>query len=325
MRPARKSLKFIAPALFGFGFYCYQKRVKRSSVDLLKIGCAGALTQCASEVLFHFVDTVNVRCKGAQGRITSYSLLKSLLNEKGPKGLLSLFAGVNATFYASTLGGIVYFTLYKTSKSWIKKIWKTSKPGNDTFGSFLRYFVSAIMAEIVALTVYFPFELIKTRIQTSNHIYKYTSLPNAFGRIGRSSVEQHQNPLRAFYSGCAPFFAMFTLYTAIQFTCYEEMMRIFKVDQNSLQSEGNGKLISVFTSSVISGAIASLLTNWLEVFTIKRQINPKARIKDIWHEEGIAIFTKGILPRTLFNMCQSAMIFSLLGFWCNNYGIEFDG
>ncbi len=327
MRPFRhKAPRYIAPvAALATTFYLYQNWAKKTPGDTFKVGCAGALTQCVSEVVLHCIDTVNVRCKGGKGRIRSYSVIQNLLKEYGAKGLLKLFVGINATFYASAIGGIVYFTLYKKAKIFIKKIWKSDDNDKNAFRSFMRYFLAAIISEVAALVVYFPFEVMKTRLQTSNDRYKYKSLPDAFKKILHSSGERGPKSLMSLYSGCGPFFAMFTLYTAIQFTCYEEMMRILKIDESSLEPEWNIKMPKVLLASVISGAVASLSTNWLEVFTVKKQIDPTVSLRRIWKEEGSAIFTKGIFPRTLFNISQSALVFTCLGMWCKYYNIKFEG
>ena len=49
-------------------------------------------------------------------------------------------------------------------------------------------FIAATLAEIACLGAYYPFDLIKTRMQTSNQTYKYNSVLDAFFKIGKEST-----------------------------------------------------------------------------------------------------------------------------------------
>lgn len=44
-------------------------------------------------------------------------------------------------------------------------------------------FSAATIAELIALSFYYPFDLIKTRMQTSNEKYQYRSVIDAFMKI----------------------------------------------------------------------------------------------------------------------------------------------
>ena len=44
-------------------------------------------------------------------------------------------------------------------------------------------FLASALAEMVALVFYYPFDLIKTRMQTSNALYRYNNLFDACYRI----------------------------------------------------------------------------------------------------------------------------------------------
>ncbi len=45
------------------------------------------------------------------------------------------------------------------------------------------YASASTIAEVIALTVYYPFELIKVRFQTKNEVYQYHSVSEAFRKI----------------------------------------------------------------------------------------------------------------------------------------------
>ena len=308
-----KKLKQAALCMCVFSGFClFKKKHQHSDNEILKVGCAGALSQMVSELTLHCIDTVNVRCKGVKGSIRWYQMVEQIVTKEGWG---KFFVAINATFYASLFGGFIYFSLYKLMKSRLK----TGKESGESFSSFPRYFMSAITAEMAALTVYFPFELIKTRLQTSNNVYKYASLLDAFRKIINTSFDPRTWDPKALYSGSLPYFAMFTLYTTVQFSCYEEIMKLQKRNGN-----GSSEYSHLFKASILSGAIASLASNWLEVLTVKKQINPNALILDIFKEERFRILVKGITPRLLFNMFQSVIIFTLLDRLCHSYGVEFD-
>jgi len=313
---SRKHWRFL---LFGAvatpSWYLLNPKYKTLTMTEIKVGFAGALTQFISDSCFHFVDTVNVRCKGADSLVRWYSMVSEIWAKQGMKGF---FVGINATFCASLFGGFTYFTLYKFLKSKLKK-------GEDDgrFRSFLTDFGAAAIAEMVALLIYFPFELVKARLQTRNETFMYKNVQDAFKKIMYPTVDTKNPQISSLYSGSFPYFAMFILYTTVQFSCYEAVMRLLNKNDKHKANERK-KVPHIFAASILSGTIASLSTNWLEVITIRKQINAAVTIREIWNQERFALFVKGLTPRLTFNVCQSVMIFLILDHICRFINVQFE-
>ena len=68
-------------------------------------------------------------------------------------------------------------------------MWKddSSSKNNNYWTTFIISFISSAIAELVALTFYYPFDLIKTRMQiiSDHHIYKYNGVLDAFIKISQ--------------------------------------------------------------------------------------------------------------------------------------------
>lgn len=68
------------------------------------------------------------------------------------EGIIGFGRGIGAAIYGNYTSGFLYFTLYKYLKMTLPE-----------FGGY-RAFISAFIAEIVAILYQFPFDLIKCRI-----------------------------------------------------------------------------------------------------------------------------------------------------------------
>lgn len=280
----------------------------------LRVGLSGMTTQMVSDISFHFIDTVNVRLKGEQSLNRFTWIIRDIWKKAGYKGF---FYGIRATIFGSTLGGLTYFTLYKYLKA---------KIGHDKHAGPIKAFVidffAAAVAEAIALLVFFPFEMVKTRMQMDNRLFPYRDVFEALHRVTHPAPGDMR--LTRLYEGCAPYFAQFIVYTTAQFACYEAFMRVFrKTKRHTKDRYVPWKY--VFVASTASGMLASLMTNWLEVITIRKQIDPTQHVKDILHQEGAHILIKGIGPRIIYNVSQSVMVFFILTEMCRIYKVKFEG
>jgi hypothetical protein len=60
-------------------------------------------------------------------------------------------------------------------------------------------FFASFMAELLTLFFYYPYDLLKARLQTRNFIYKYKNLPHAFMK------EINESGFLSLYKGGLPF------------------------------------------------------------------------------------------------------------------------
>lgn len=183
--------------------------------------------------------------------------------------------------------GYIYFSMYKGIKFHLKEkdLFKTHK--ESTSAKALVYATSSTIAEITALCVYYPFELVKIRLLTRNDHFGYTSVTNAFYKIWKN------DGIKGLYRGVFTFFLAFMGQYTLQMVTYE-----LKIDSDKkkvgIKYFNEHENFYVIWASIISGVIAAILINALEVIVVRKQTTSGETFSKIYKEEGIKIFTKGI-------------------------------
>lgn len=93
-------------------------------------------------------------------------------------------------------------------------------------------FLSSALAEVIALPFYFPYDLIKTRMQTKPELYNYKNLADAFCKIYESPLKKDEikmggqvlTRLRRYYEGMGLYGGGYISFMAIEFCVYESIM-----------------------------------------------------------------------------------------------------
>ena len=176
---------------------CYKGMYSKNEV--FRLGVAGSLANVLVECGFHFVDTINVRTKVSESNDTSLKMMKKIYMKEG---IIGFSRGFSACFYGSIACGFIYFSLYKIFKSYFR----------DYFGSNVNmawvFFSASFVAEFFTLLVYYPFDLIKCRLQSKNYIFKYKNLPHAFRK------ELSEGSIGSLYKGSFPFLITYCLFVS---------------------------------------------------------------------------------------------------------------
>lgn len=105
-------------------------------------------------------------------------------------------------FYGSVICGFIYFSGFKLLKNYFSERMESTNP---TVAVFLASFI----AEFFTLLVYYPYDLVKCRLQSKNHYYKYNSVPHAFKK------EIQKGSILNLYKGSLPFLITHTLMVSI--------------------------------------------------------------------------------------------------------------
>ena len=83
---------------------------------------------------------------------------------------------------------------------------------------------------MAAIFIYYPFELIKTRMQTSQFYYQYNNVMDAFYKMWEQPISGNESPAklkRMFdrsYSGASSYAVMMIALMAIEFGLYETII-----------------------------------------------------------------------------------------------------
>eukprot|EP00347_Sterkiella_histriomuscorum_P010096 403338693 len=269
------------------------------------MGVAGSLANVIVEAGFHFVDTVNVRTKVHESNISSILMVKNIYTKEGLFGFLK---GFSACFYGSVACGFIYFSLYKLFKVYFKEFF------GETYNIAWTYFMASFAAEFFTLIVYYPYDLVKCRLQSKNYVFKYRNIPHAF------SKEIQQGSLLNLYKGSFPFLITYCMCVSIQFTIYEYIMKFYKIQYGDNFKDHEFRINMI--ASFLGGAIGSGLTNSFDVITINKQANPETNIKELIKKERFGLLTKGLLARVYYNSMQSIVFFNLVMYIGKIYNVE---
>lgn len=189
-------------------------------------------------------------------------------------------------YYGSIICGFIYFSSYKFLKNYLKDYFD-----KDSIAAMV--FVASFIAEFFTLIVYYPYDLIKCRLQSKNYHFKYRNIPHAFRKeIKRGSI-------LSLYEGCLPFLINHCLLVSIQFTIYEHVMQLYKRlhGENYHKKELEANCFAAF----LGGAIGGAATNGLDVLTINKQANPEISVVSLIKKENWGLFTKGLLARVSYH------------------------
>ena len=148
------------------------------------------------ESMFYCIDAVNMRSKVLSENVKFVDMVKTIYKNEGMHGL---YKGYSASYYSSILYGYMYFYIYKGLKVHMKE---TYDPQSTS--SFAMIYASAsTIAEVIALIIYYPYELVKVRFLTKNDVYGYHSVSDAFVKILR------KDSVQGLYRGVFAFFLTF--------------------------------------------------------------------------------------------------------------------
>lgn len=168
-------------------------------------------------------------------------MFKEILKYEGPGGLVR---GIEAAFYGAIIYGFTYFYFYKKFKEHYK-----TYIGESSAKMFM---ICSFMTQSFALIIFYPFDMIKVRLQTSNHIFKYKGLKDAFTRI----YYQNGNP-SGWFIGLPVYMLTYISNFTLQLTIYEILTARYKRNGDFKRNE----YACVFKASSMSGYVKKKLVD----------------------------------------------------------------
>ncbi|KAG0142689.1 hypothetical protein CROQUDRAFT_662260 [Cronartium quercuum f. sp. fusiforme G11] len=269
---------------------------------------AGGLAGISEHVVMYPVDSIKTRMqiitsttKGNPGTSASTEAYKTMLDTFRQvslnEGTKRLWKGVGSVVMGAGPAHAVYFGTYE--------IIKESLGGNQEGQQILATGIAGSMATIASDALMNPFDVIKQRMQVRGSQFK-TVLETA------RAVHQAEG-LRAFYISYPTTLTMTVPFTAVQFATYEELKRL--ANPTNLYSP-----LTHVVCGGISGAVGAAITTPLDVCKTLLQTkgtstdpaiqNCKGMIeacKLIYRTNGLAGFSRGIVPRVLTFMPSNAL------------------
>ena len=124
---------------------------------------AGTTVTVVVEFMTHAIDTLNMQSKVLMTQQSLY-LYKFYIIQK-VQSIIGKFTGVNAVVWGYASASVIYFYSYGKLKEAFNKS-QNGEPSSFWFTLYSSFLASAV-AELCCLPIYYPFDLIKTRMQTS--------------------------------------------------------------------------------------------------------------------------------------------------------------
>jgi hypothetical protein len=336
-------------SLVGFGlFYIHHHRQRMN--ETVRLIAAGIATHIVVDFVTYFGDKINTKVKVENFYKKKDMALKDVnfffekqfmhfrqakqIKRKRNIAQKSLghylgefhFRGIQAAMVFVTINSIIFYGLYKNLKYFLKE-----KFG---FSGFFNFFMSAGIAQFVAMVFAFPLENIKTRMQASN--FHYDSFFKYYKKLIKGKPWSIVfNNIKNEYSGFVSHLLLYVVYESVTFGIYETIMKYYskKVkngkNENSKNSidELNNPLLEmenpthddihdvnfniVILASVISGLVSAIVTNPIDVYQINKQVNPKFSMNQLNKENIMTGMKERIYFITFLNLCTFLFLESI--------------
>jgi hypothetical protein len=262
---------------------------------------SGGIARC----FVHPLDTVKAKIQvqqmGKNGGLSLFQAIRFTLKNEGFSGL---YKGLSVAVFGSLPATCLYFTTYELAKSALL----------DKASPFLVYLISGVAAEAVSCLFFVPVDVIKERLQVQENLklYKYEGGRDAFKTIMKNEG------LRGIYKAYGATVGSFGPFSALYFLFYEKLKEFCVGEQKEI-----GFLASLTCAST-SGALASFLTNPLDIAKVRMQVvratgnslfpykNMLHGIQLIYTNEGFKALFQGSLARILFHTPNTAIVMSLM-------------
>ena len=118
-----------------------------------------------------------------------------------------------------------------------------------------------------------------------------------------------------------PFLTTYATFVTLQFSIYERYMQYFR-EKLGPESFAKQELKINSQAGLLAGVFAAACTNSLEDITVAKQTNPETVIRKLIQEQGMSLFTKGLMARISYNAGQSVVFFNLVLYIGKLYDVE---
>lgn len=265
----------------------------------LQDSVAGMSGGFAGKVVEYPLDTIKVRLQTLESSSRShrrppwwrYGL--SMLQQEGFR---PLYHGLPLPLVGAMLESACMFSIVHQMK-WI--LFGTSNTVNTSNTSVWQTSVAGACAGILTGTLLTPMELVKCRLQLPQAPYR-----NTWDCITRSV---HHEGVSVLWRGYGPTLVREIPGTAIWFGTYESMLRIWTESPHSAQAW------QILVSGGMSGLAYHVALFPVDTIKTRCQTDPDATIRrviqNVWHEQGVAGFYRGIVPTALRALLGNATVF----------------
>ena len=285
----------------------------QENISQLKVLLSGYITGCITRTLIHSIDTTKARLQVMKSKLSLSEFSKTgftrtLVNTYKQEGIRGLYRGLGISVLAGGPATALYFYTYDRSKNYLSSLTKTQN-------SFWVLFTSGIIAEICSCVLWVPIDVIKERqqVMTLLKTYHYSSSIDAIRQIHATEG------IPALYRAYGATILTFGPFTGISLALYDKLKQWFGF------THGQQTFAQSVLLSGISGVVASIVTNPVDVVKVRMQVqraeskgqdpshgrfgyrNSFQGMVKLFGNEGFFGLFRGLFARMLFGTMSAAL------------------
>lgn len=273
---------------------------------VVKSFLAGSFSGTCSTVLFQPLDLVKTRIQvpnGASGPVGILSIVDTVVRQEK---LVGLWRGLVPSMSRCVPGIGIYFSTIHYLRT--------------NFESDQKRAVESILigaaARTVSVVTVIPFTVIKTRFESGK--FNYKSMFDAFTETYKCAGP------RALFSGMAPTLMRDVPFSGLYYMFYSRL----KTGIDECGYGSTDKSVLYFCCGIMSGMMASMITQPADVIKTHMQLSPKEHrkilltVKYLYDKGGLRGFFCGIIPRTLRRTLMAAMAWTVYEEVSRKFGLK---
>lgn len=292
----------------------------KTVTDISKNLLAGSAARSIAATLLFPIDVIKTRMQFQHNKSSlmryhysnTFDAAKSIIRNEG---FLAFYKGLPLRLLYISPSAAVSFTIYENLKKSI-----TGEEGDTADIAPVYFILFGATARIFGTACRTPLDLVKQNLQVENQV-KDDKIRKGF--INTIRQIYHQNGLRAFWSGYGVTILRDAPFSGLYFVSYEVMKRSLKrVSGFMFEKESVlARDIRNLVSGSMAGMIATCFTIPIDVVKTRLQTQAKLGNKkykgltdafvQIYREEGLRAFRKGLGPRLMYIIPSAGLTFSI--------------
>ena len=287
---------------------------QKEDISQLKVLLSGYITGCLTRLMIQPIDTTKARLqvmksKLSLGELSKTGFTRTLVNTYKQEGARGLYRGLGITLLAGGPATALYFYTYDQSKKYLSHAMKTQN-------SFWVLFTSGMIAEVLSCVLWVPIDVIKERqqVMTLLKTYYYNSSFDAIRQIRATEG------IPALYRAYGATILSFGPLTGISLALYDKLKVWFGF------TRGEQTFAQSMLLSGISGVVASIVTNPIDVVKVRMQVqraeakgeqlhssgrfgyrNSFHGMMKLFKEEGFLGLFRGLFAKSLFGIMYAGL------------------
>lgn len=243
---------------------------------------AGGIAGTTVDLSLHPIDTIKTRHQSSKGFIAA-------------GGFRGVYKGVGSALIGSAPSGALFFITYEKTKRFLQR---NLFDGNTVYSGPVSQLCAASLGEVAACAVRVPTEVVKQRVQASQHQSSLESFKHVLAGRDKASL---LFSLGGFYRGSAITLLRDVPFTMIQFPIWEAL-KVHR-QRSTARSSTTATESAIFGS--LAGAVAAIATNPIDVIKTRtmladQRLPLRSVASTILRDGGPRAFFAGVVPRTIW-------------------------